>query len=129
MESLNKYKNKEEKEGVCNICNSVVVHNGVFCKKCLDKISGAVKFSHIDRSRLKKSEKRKLWKERGRICEKCGFSGGGRTIAVHPFKPAEWNGELKNVKILCSQCLGEEASMRDKILKIAQEKVSLGKID
>ena len=72
-----------------------------------------------ERVSLTKVQKRKLWELKGRDCEECGLhlTTGGKYLAIHPFRPENWNGEIKNLRVLCSNCLGRAASERDKLKK------------
>ena len=128
------FDDQKEKTRRCEICGQEII-SGKLCQKCqntLDKVlvlkkreleKGATK----KREKLSKTTKKKLWKLKGeRRCEKCGVkpTTGGAKMAVHPFRPADWNGEITTLKVLCSHCLGEEASKRDKILRKAEKILS-----
>jgi uncharacterized CHY-type Zn-finger protein len=91
-------------------------NGAVLCGKCHNTVHQVAQIdSKANReNRLTKAQKRKLWKTRGMVCEICGRKDiGGRTVAIHPFRPADWNGQLSEVRILCATCLGQEASKRN----------------
>ena len=124
MEKINQQINilteENPEKGLCPICGSTQTKDTI-CQECHEVITRTIEhLDKVDHSRLKKSRKRKFWKLKGveRKCDICGFSGGGPHRAVHPFKPPDWDGELINLRPLCSTCLGVEASKRDKIFKI-----------
>ncbi len=106
------------KGGKNEIDNAVVL-----CRDCHQSVEELKRNPPQKKERLAKSTKKKLWKVKGRCCQSCGLETvtGGVNIAIHPFRPAGWSGEVGDLKVLCPSCLGQEARKRDKLLELARE--------
>lgn len=115
---------QEVHEAVCAACglqsgNHAVLFDG--CAELLERVRSMEELPSREH-RLTKSQKKRLWETRGKKCERCSVENvGGPNYAIHPFRPADWDGTLTTVQVLCAACLGKEASKRDKILEMVRE--------
>lgn len=116
---------QEAHEAVCVACGCPHSADGTaLCEACaelLERVRGMGQLPSREH-RLTKSQKKRLWETRGKKCERCSVENvGGPNYAIHPFRPADWDGTLKTVQVLCAACLGKEASKRDKIFEMVRE--------
>jgi hypothetical protein len=108
----------------CSACGAIYKKQGSsLCSECttlLEKVRNMGELPSRE-NRLTKSQKRRLWQKKGKKCQICGVEGvGGPQYAIHPFRPADWDGTLNTVQVLCATCLGNEASKRDKIFAMLE---------
>lgn len=102
----------------------IEVENGtVLCNDCHTTVHEVAFVPPKEKPQLTKAAKRRVWEMKGKTCEDCAmqFDTGGSHQAIHPFRPANWDGALENLKVLCTSCVGVEASKRDKILQLADK--------
>ncbi len=114
---------KENNKNKCEVCGKSSEKNiCIECQKTILKVSKTE--ANQRRPKLSKVVKKKFWKIKGneKKCENCGLElkTGGSKIAIHPFRKADWNGTVEDLKALCPLCLGKEAQKRDKIFKLAK---------
>lgn len=71
----------------------VLENTKALCSGCYDLVHEVSEMPKREKIKLKKSFKKKLWKLKGRSCQRCGLvlQTGGGTLAIHPFQPAGWD--------------------------------------
>lgn len=111
------------KEKPCIICGKPILAsaNKKTCsKKCSNINRTGIKYKQGDTRKDKvttyKNQKIRLMKERGRVCERCGYNRF-EILQVHHKDRNRLNNDLANLELICPNCHFEEHYLEKSWLK------------
>lgn len=111
--SLNCYGFSCRKEIPCVICGKLILsglHRKTCSRGCANKHRAGIKYKMNgprDKVKKQRSLKLKLLKQRGKLCEKCGYNIYEILVVHHKDKNRE-NNKLENLELICPNCHAKE---------------------